>query len=87
LRHDLDCRRGCWRSPWRPPNSLYVNNGVGSGVVTQTDASGIGGFARVPPGFTSAIGYNIDGLPVGQIGVQTTASTLTYATLFPAARK
>jgi hypothetical protein len=66
---------------------LYVDNGVVSSTVTQTDISGIGGFARVLPGFASAIGYNESGEAVGEIGVQTAASTLTYGTLLPPSDK
>lgn len=64
-------------------NSLYVNNGVVSSSGTKTDESGIGGFVRVPPGFVSVIGYNSDSVPIGQIGVQSAASTLTYSALYP----
>lgn len=62
---------------------LYVNNGVISKSVTRTDSTGVGGFVGVPPGFVSVIGYNSDMVPIGEIGVQTAASLLTYSALFP----
>jgi hypothetical protein len=64
-------------------STLYVNNGIVSNSVTQTDATGIGGFVRVPPGFVSVTGYNTEGVAIGQIGVQAAPSTLTYSALFP----
>jgi hypothetical protein len=64
-------------------SQLYVNNGIVSSAITQTDPTGIGGFIRVPPGFVSVIGYNSDSVAVGQIGVQTAPSTLTYTALTP----
>jgi hypothetical protein len=62
---------------------LYVDNGIVSESVTHTDASGVGGFVRVPPGFVSVTGYNSDSVAVGQIGVQAAPSVLTYSALLP----
>lgn len=62
---------------------LYVANGLVSNSVTRTDSTGIGGFVRVPPGFVSVVGYNSDGVAIGEIGVQAAPSTLTYSALFP----
>lgn len=64
-------------------SSLYVSNGIVSGSASRTDATGVGGFVRVPPGFVSVLGYTGDSIAVGQIGVQTAASTLTYSALVP----
>jgi len=62
---------------------LYVNNGIVSEAVTHTDASGVGGFVGVPPGFVSVTGYNSDGVAIGEIGVQAAPSILTYSALLP----
>jgi len=62
---------------------LFVDNGIVSSVATQTDASGIGGFVRVPPGFVSVTGYLADATAIGGIGVQSISSVLTYTTLIP----
>jgi hypothetical protein len=62
---------------------LYVNNGIVSVAVTHTDASGVGGFVGVPPGFVSVTGYNSAGVPIGEIGVQAAPSILTYSALLP----
>jgi hypothetical protein len=64
-------------------SSLYVTNGIVTTSATHTDATGVGGFVRVPPGFVSVIGYTSDSVAIGEIGVQTAASTLTYSALFP----
>lgn len=63
---------------------LFVDHGIVSSVATQTDASGVGGFVRVPPGFVSVTGYRADGTAIGGIGVQSLSSVLTYTTLTPA---
>jgi len=63
---------------------LYVNNGIVTESVTHTDATGVGGFVRVPPGFVSVTGLNSDGVAIGEIGVQAAASVLTYSALLPA---
>lgn len=62
---------------------LYVNHGVVSGAFTRTDATGIGGFVDVAPGFVSVVGTNADAVAVGQIGVQAVPSMLTYSVLLP----
>jgi hypothetical protein len=62
---------------------LYVNNGIVSESVTQTDATGVGGFVGVPPGFVSVTGYNSEGVAIGEIGVQAAPSVLTYSALLP----
>jgi hypothetical protein len=62
---------------------LYIENGIVSVAVTHTDASGVGGFVGVSPGFVSVTGYNSDGVAIGQIGVQAAPSVLTYTALLP----
>ena len=62
---------------------VYVANGLVSKSVTRTDATGIGGFVAVPPGFVSVVGYNVDSIAIGEIGVQAAPSTLTYSALIP----
>lgn len=64
-------------------SSLYVDNGIVSESVTHTDATGVGGFVRVPPGFVSVTGYNSDSVAIGEIGVQAAPSVLTYSPLLP----
>ncbi|HWA75320.1 MAG TPA: hypothetical protein VG937_23445 [Polyangiaceae bacterium] len=62
---------------------LYVDNGVVSSTAPQTDATGVGGFVGVPPGFATVVAHNSDGVEIGQIGLQAAASILTYGTLAP----
>ena len=64
-------------------SALYINNGIVSESVTHTDATGVGGFVRVPPGFVSVVGYNSDSVAIGEIGVQAAPSVLTYSALLP----
>ncbi|MFZ5897000.1 MAG: hypothetical protein ACOY0T_38435 [Myxococcota bacterium] len=66
--------------------SLYVDNGVVSGTAMHTDASGIGGFISVPPGFVTVVGYRDDGVAVGEMGLQAAIGVLTYGTLFPTSK-
>ena len=65
-------------------HSLYVDNGVVSSSATHTDASGVGGFISVPPGFVTVAGYQEDGTQIGEVGLQAAASILTYGTVSPA---
>lgn len=62
---------------------LYVDNGVVSDTVFETDASGIGGFVGVPPGFAEVVGTNAAQQRIGKIGVQAAPFTLTYSALVP----
>jgi hypothetical protein len=62
---------------------LYINNGVVSRTFTRTDATGIGGFVGVTPGFVSVVGTNSDSAQVGQVGVQAVPSMLTYSVILP----
>lgn len=62
---------------------LYVKDGVVSDSSFETDASGIGGFVGVPPGFAEVTGYNADLDEIGSIGVQAAPFSLTYSSLGP----
>ncbi len=62
---------------------LYMDSGVVSDTVLQTDESGVGGFVGVPPGFAEVVGYNEDLDRVGEIGVQAAPFTMTYSALVP----
>jgi hypothetical protein len=64
---------------------LYLVDGVISDTVLQTDSSGTAGFLGVPAGFAEIVGYTADGsrIRIGQIGVQTAPSTITYSALPP----
>lgn len=63
--------------------ALYVDSGVVSDTVFETDDSGIGGFVGVPPGFVQVTGYAPDGTAIGEIGLQAAPFTLTYSTMAP----
>ncbi len=62
---------------------LYVDNGVVSDTVFETDRSGIGGFVGVPPGFAEVVGTNAEQQRIGKIGVLARPFTLTYSALVP----
>jgi hypothetical protein len=62
---------------------LYVDSGVVSDTVLQTDASGIGGFVGVPPGFVEVTGYSPDSEFITEIGLQSAPFSLTYSLLAP----
>lgn len=62
---------------------LYVDSGVVSDTVLETDESGIGGFVGVPTGFAEVVGYNSDLQRIGEIGVQAAPFTMTYSALAP----
>jgi hypothetical protein len=66
-----------------PAFSLYFDSGVLSNSASQTDASGIGGFIRIPPGFVTVTGYNSEGVPVAKVGVQVNATFATLTVLAP----
>jgi hypothetical protein len=63
--------------------SLYFDSGVLSNNPSQTDASGIGGFIRVPPGFVTITGYNSEGVAVAKVGVHANATFTTLTVLAP----
>lgn len=62
---------------------LYFDSGVISNTATQTDASGVGGFIRIPPGFVEITGVGGDGTPLGKVGVQANPTFVTYTVLAP----
>lgn len=62
----------------------YMANGILTTNVAETDATGMGGFVGVPPGFADVEAYNSDNERVGGVGVQVSAGTISYASLVPA---
>jgi hypothetical protein len=62
---------------------LYFDSGVISNTATQTDASGVGGFIRIPPGFVEITAVTQDGMPVAKVGVQSNPAFVTYTVLAP----
>jgi hypothetical protein len=65
--------------------SLYFDSGVISNTVKETDATGVGGFIRIPPGFVEITGLDRSAVPVGEVGVQANANFATYTVLVPTA--
>jgi hypothetical protein len=63
--------------------ALYFDSGVISNTVTETDASGVGGFIRIPPGFVEITGLNRTATAIGEVGVQASANFATYTVLVP----
>jgi hypothetical protein len=63
--------------------ALYFDSGVISNTVTETDASGVGGFIRIPPGFVEITGLNRTAMAIGEVGVQASANFATYTVLVP----
>jgi len=63
--------------------ALYLEAGVVSATAGHTDSTGIGGLIRVPPGFVQVVGTN-GSSQVGEIGLQTAPSMLTYGVIVPA---
>ncbi len=66
---------------------LYLDDGVISNTSNVTDASGLGGFLGVPPGFisvsASVLSPQRETTTIGEVGVQVARFTITYATLTP----
>lgn len=62
---------------------LYFDSGVVSNTVNQTDATGIGGFIRIPPGFVEITAVTREGVPVAKVGVQAHPAFVTYTVLAP----
>ena len=60
---------------------LYMTNGILSNSVSETDATGVGGFVGVPPGFVDILAHEGEHGLVGGVGVQVAASAISYATL------
>jgi hypothetical protein len=63
--------------------ALYFDSGVISNTVSETDASGVGGFIRIPPGFVEVTGLNRDSEPIAKVGVQASPAFVTYTVLAP----
>jgi hypothetical protein len=61
----------------------YMANGILTASVSETDATGMGGFVGVPPGFADVEAYNAENERVGAVGVQVSAGTISYASLVP----
>jgi hypothetical protein len=64
-------------------DALYFDSGVLSNTATQTDASGVGGFIHIPPGFVEITGFNAEGVAVAKVGVQVSPVFVTYTVLAP----
>jgi hypothetical protein len=64
---------------------LYFDSGVISNTASQTDATGVGGFIRIPPGFVEVTGVTQDGVVVGKVGVYASGTSVTYTVLTPTA--
>lgn len=64
-------------------SALYFDSGVLSNTATQTDAMGVGGFIRIPPGFVEITAVTQDGVPVAKVGAQAHAEFVTYTVLAP----
>lgn len=62
---------------------LYMSNGILSGDLPHTDATGVGGFVGVQPGFVDVLGFAGGGAAIGGVGVQISRFAITYATLAP----
>jgi len=62
---------------------MYMESGVLTRARTETDATGMGGFSLVPPGFVDISAYNSSGARVGGVGVVAAPFTLTSTVLVP----
>jgi hypothetical protein len=67
----------------REASSLYLDSGVISNTASETDASGVGGFIRIPPGFVEITGIDRNNVPVAKVGVQANPIFVTYTVLAP----
>lgn len=65
---------------------VYFRGGVPDTRKLETDASGIGGFLTVPPGFVVVGGSTEEIEFVGEVGVQTAVPFVTYSILTPTSR-
>ena len=63
---------------------LYMANGILSNSLAETDATGVGAFVGVPPGFVDVLGSTDGSGEVGGVGVQVSRLSISYATLAPA---
>jgi len=62
---------------------LYMANGILTNSLAETDATGVGAFVGVPPGFVDVLGSTGDSGTVGGVGVQVSRLSISYATLAP----
>jgi hypothetical protein len=62
---------------------LYFDSGVISNTASETDATGVGGFIRIPPGFVELTAVTRDGVAVAKVGVQANPVFVTYTVLAP----
>lgn len=62
---------------------LYMANGILSDSLSETDATGVGGFVGVPPGFVDVLGFAGDRNAIGGVGIQVSRLSISYATLAP----
>jgi hypothetical protein len=62
---------------------MYMESGVLTRARSETDATGMGGFSFVPPGFVDIAAYNAAGARVGSVGVVAAPFTLTSTVLVP----
>lgn len=62
---------------------LYFDSGVISNTALETDATGVGGFIRIPPGFVELTAVTREGVPVAKVGVQANPAFVTYTVLAP----
>jgi len=65
---------------------LFIAAALRRGVQSRTQRRSpvqhrVGGLIRVPPGFVQIQAVNGDGVVVGQIGVQSAPSVLTYSVM------
>ena len=58
-------------------------NGILSNSLAETDATGVGAFVGVPPGFVDVLGSTASGSTIGGVGVQVSPLSISYATLAP----
>jgi hypothetical protein len=63
--------------------ALYMDNGVLSSARSSTDATGVGGFVGLPPGYVSIDALVGSGERIGGVGVQIAPGSITNATLVP----
>jgi hypothetical protein len=71
------------RGPGEGASAWYIANGIPSAGVSETDASGSGGFTGLPPGFVDLQALTSDGQRVGGVGVQVSARSISYVSLLP----
>jgi hypothetical protein len=68
-----------------PPSDrvLYVDKGVLTRDARLTDATGMGAFIGLTPGFVNVTAYDATGVRIGSIGVRVAPFTITQSLLLP----